>query len=502
MPEGLLVDCYDVSKSTGAPPTSRGHPHAIINLLHVYKRGGCTDFMSFCLQNFVVGVWSSNHAFESKSQCTGTDPLHTVEESEKKSRARKDLCNLWDGDKGLPWRKGAFGPSNTILLDDDPYTNLGNPPHTTIPLKISVTAPRAEYLGKLQKYLKLLAYAKDVRELMKQTPFDKFEERQNVEVKSVGLDAFNLDGSIPLDLLINRALAFNIDEPTTHKEINVQKYTSISIASSPSEREISVKNKKQRTGRKNYSIQIQNTVQISLTEAKDNRPKVGTSTSNTLPKGKAKSEDKKATSTSNTGTLPKLKAAVGSTGNQSTASTCGTSGRPPKPKAASKGNVTPVSISKSILGKPPKAKAAAGGTGNRSAAATCSTSGRPPKPNASSNGKLTPVTVSKRKGSKPTEAKAPAKGTGGQGVSASDVSKDKLLKAKEAGGKGSWVKKVTSTTNHGNVPKLKAVAVAEVTGGQVAVPTSTASCNPPKAKVQVAKKSKQQWQATKSQRCG
>jgi hypothetical protein len=40
----------------------------------------------------------------------------------------KELRKLWEKlEPGLPWEKGEFHESNTLLLDDSPYKALVNP---------------------------------------------------------------------------------------------------------------------------------------------------------------------------------------------------------------------------------------------------------------------------------------------------------------------------------------------------------------------------------------
>ena len=40
----------------------------------------------------------------------------------------KELRKLWNKEEpGLPWNKGDFSPSNTLLVDDSPYKALRNP---------------------------------------------------------------------------------------------------------------------------------------------------------------------------------------------------------------------------------------------------------------------------------------------------------------------------------------------------------------------------------------
>lgn len=40
----------------------------------------------------------------------------------------KDLKKLWEKhDQRLPWQRGAYNETNTVLLDDSPYKALLNP---------------------------------------------------------------------------------------------------------------------------------------------------------------------------------------------------------------------------------------------------------------------------------------------------------------------------------------------------------------------------------------
>ncbi|KAE9466614.1 hypothetical protein C3L33_01463, partial [Rhododendron williamsianum] len=69
----------------------------------IFKRPFCNDFLKFCFERFDVGIWSS--------------------------RTKK----LWEKhDANLPWGKGCYNASNTLLLDDSPYKALLNPKHTAI----------------------------------------------------------------------------------------------------------------------------------------------------------------------------------------------------------------------------------------------------------------------------------------------------------------------------------------------------------------------------------
>ncbi|KAL2334287.1 hypothetical protein Fmac_015500 [Flemingia macrophylla] len=107
--------------------------------------------VEFCFDRFHVGVWSSrakgnvdeaitflmgNSASKllfcwNQSHCTRT--RFTTVENKEKPLVMKGLRKLWEKeDPDLPWEKGEFNDSNTLLLDDSPYKALLNPKHTTI----------------------------------------------------------------------------------------------------------------------------------------------------------------------------------------------------------------------------------------------------------------------------------------------------------------------------------------------------------------------------------
>jgi hypothetical protein len=60
------------------------------------------------------------------SHCTETT-FRTLE-NKHKPLVFKDLSKIWDKyDPNLPWEKGYYNESNTLLLDDSPYKALLNP---------------------------------------------------------------------------------------------------------------------------------------------------------------------------------------------------------------------------------------------------------------------------------------------------------------------------------------------------------------------------------------
>ncbi|KAL2623630.1 hypothetical protein R1flu_003835 [Riccia fluitans] len=230
--KGFLVDCYHQYSRTDPCPNRR--PHGQCNYFYVYKRPGADKFLKFCFKNFVVGVWSaaqehnvmalSDFTFGplkkklafiwTNAQCTDTGLTYP---GKKKPLVRKELSKLWSGEHGVTWGKDVFGPSNTILIDDDPAKIEKNPPNTAILLKTyRVTDPEDDHLEKLQKYLGLLADAKDVQKYMETNPFELEEENS---VKDPPSEAFKRDDSQALDLLIAKALSLKIIDESSSKSV-------------------------------------------------------------------------------------------------------------------------------------------------------------------------------------------------------------------------------------------------------------------------------------------
>lgn len=172
-----------------------GHkPDTTISNKAVFKRPFCEDFLKFCFERFHVGVWSSRTQRnvdmvvdflmgDSKQKllfswnqfhCTDTG-FNTIENPDK-PLVLKELKKLWEKrEPNLPWEKGEFNESNTLLLDDSPYKALRNPPHTAI-------FPRTyEYKnmndcslgegGDLRVYLEGLAEAENVQRYVEKNPF-------------------------------------------------------------------------------------------------------------------------------------------------------------------------------------------------------------------------------------------------------------------------------------------------------------------------------------------
>lgn len=63
---------------------------------------------------------------QNAEQCTKTG-LTTMENTSK-PLVLKELRKLWDKlEHDLPWEKGEYDETNTVLLDDSPYKAVRNP---------------------------------------------------------------------------------------------------------------------------------------------------------------------------------------------------------------------------------------------------------------------------------------------------------------------------------------------------------------------------------------
>lgn len=79
----------------------------------------------FCL-NLNCGMMELMTALQDLSHCTATG-FRTLE-NRHKTLVFKELRRIWEKqDPNLPWEKGAYNESNTLLLDDSPYKALLNP---------------------------------------------------------------------------------------------------------------------------------------------------------------------------------------------------------------------------------------------------------------------------------------------------------------------------------------------------------------------------------------
>ncbi|XP_078149248.1 putative FCP1 homology domain-containing protein C1271.03c [Carex rostrata] len=184
---GLLVDIRQANR-VGKKSDFR------VNGKPAFKRPFCDDFLRFCFQNFKIGIWSSRkRQYVTKvvdiimgdlkhdilfcwdqSECTetGCRALENVH----KQLLFKDLRKIWERTgSNLPFEKGEYSPSNTLLVDDSPYKALCNPPHTAIfPVPYSFDDADDNSLGpggKLRCYLEGLIKADDVQCYVRDNPF-------------------------------------------------------------------------------------------------------------------------------------------------------------------------------------------------------------------------------------------------------------------------------------------------------------------------------------------
>ncbi|KAL6526336.1 hypothetical protein OROMI_029976 [Orobanche minor] len=175
-----------------APKDCRGDTHILGRA--VFKRPFCDDFLKFCFENFDVGIWSSrskkliDRVVEyllgnlqdrmmfcwdmSHSTQTGFKTL----ENYHKPLVCKELRKIWESDDpNLPWKKGYYNESNTLLLDDSPYKALLNPLHTAIfPNSYHYEDKNDNSLGPggdIRVYLEGLLTSENVQKYVEQHPF-------------------------------------------------------------------------------------------------------------------------------------------------------------------------------------------------------------------------------------------------------------------------------------------------------------------------------------------
>ncbi|XP_062003903.1 uncharacterized protein LOC133721340 isoform X1 [Rosa rugosa] len=153
----------------------------------VFKRAFAEEFMLFCLERFEVGIWTS--ALEKnvdgvldcvmeklrsrlifvwdQHQCT--DSGFKSLETKMKPLFFKELKRVWDH------FEGKFSASDTLLIDDQPYKALLNPPYTGIFLDPYIpdngTDNALDPKKELGKFLAGLAFADDVQLYVKDNPF-------------------------------------------------------------------------------------------------------------------------------------------------------------------------------------------------------------------------------------------------------------------------------------------------------------------------------------------
>ncbi|XP_009365894.1 uncharacterized protein LOC103955716 isoform X2 [Pyrus x bretschneideri] len=190
----LILDINGLLADIVSPPPKGLASDIRIQRRAIFKRPFYLDFLKFCFERFEVGVWSSRSKrivekvidylmgdMKHKllfcwdlSHCTATG-FRTLE-NKHKTLVFKELRRVWEKqDPGLPWEKGAYNESNTVLLDDSPYKALLNPAHTSVfPYPFTFQRGSDTSLGPggdIRVYLEGLAAAENIQEFVEQRPF-------------------------------------------------------------------------------------------------------------------------------------------------------------------------------------------------------------------------------------------------------------------------------------------------------------------------------------------
>ncbi|XP_020997377.1 uncharacterized protein LOC107486250 [Arachis duranensis] len=176
----LVLDINGLLADIVSPPPEGLKPDTIIARRAIFKRPFYLEFLNFCFEKFEVAVWSSRTKYPSPissqdaSHCTKTT-FKTVE-NKHKPVVFKDMRKIWEKhDPSLPWEKGYYNESNTLLLDDSPYKALLNPPQNSVfPHTFSFQNRSDNSLGDrgdLRKYLDGLANAENMNKYVEEHPF-------------------------------------------------------------------------------------------------------------------------------------------------------------------------------------------------------------------------------------------------------------------------------------------------------------------------------------------
>ncbi|CAJ2669122.1 unnamed protein product [Trifolium pratense] len=190
----LVIDLNGLLADIVFPPPNHAKPDAFVARKALFTRPFYHEFLNFCFERFDVAVWSSRLKknvdividymmgdMKQKlifcwdlSHCTETS--FTTLENRHKPLVFKDLRKIWEKyDPNLPWEKGYYNDSNTLLLDDSPYKALLNPPWNSIfPHTYSYENQKDNSLalgGDLRQYLDGLANAESMVKYVGEHPF-------------------------------------------------------------------------------------------------------------------------------------------------------------------------------------------------------------------------------------------------------------------------------------------------------------------------------------------
>ncbi|XP_027073833.1 uncharacterized protein [Coffea arabica] len=190
----LILDINGLLADIVMPPPLDCKADTHISGRAIFKRPFYYDFLKFCCERFDVGIWSSRSKriidrvvdyllgdLKHKLlfcwdmyQCTDTG-FRTLE-NRHKPLVCKELRKLWEKHyPDLPWEKGDYDESNTLLVDDSPYKALLNPIHTGIfPHSYCYRDTSDNSLGPggdLRVYLEGLALTEHIPKHIEQHPF-------------------------------------------------------------------------------------------------------------------------------------------------------------------------------------------------------------------------------------------------------------------------------------------------------------------------------------------
>ncbi|CAN4081635.1 unnamed protein product [Withania somnifera] len=175
----LILDVNGLLADVVNPPPKDCRPDACFARRAIFKRPYCNDFLKFCFERFDVGIWSSRSkkiivkvvdyllgSMKHKllfcwDMSHSTQTMFKTLENKHKPLVCKELSKVWDRyDPNLPWERGDYDESNTLLLDDSPYKAMLNPLN-------HVVGPG----GDLRIYLEELLKAEHVQKYVEQHPF-------------------------------------------------------------------------------------------------------------------------------------------------------------------------------------------------------------------------------------------------------------------------------------------------------------------------------------------
>ncbi|MED6140402.1 hypothetical protein PIB30_092804 [Stylosanthes scabra] len=189
----LVLDINGLLADIVSPPPKDLIPDSIIARRAIFKRPFYLEFLNFCFEKFEVAIWSSRTKKNTDMvtdylmgsmkhkllfcwdafHCTKTS--FKTPENKHKPLVFKDLRKIWEKhDPCLPWEKGYYNESNTLLLDDSPYKALLNPPQNSVfPHTFSFQNRSDNSLGgrgDVREYLDGLANAKSMKKYVEEHP--------------------------------------------------------------------------------------------------------------------------------------------------------------------------------------------------------------------------------------------------------------------------------------------------------------------------------------------